>query len=134
MCMSQPRRNPRIGTIMVVDLCWRFGPEPTVARASIGLEPNWGIKKNGICQMVTPTAISAVAASRVRVVGSLGWASAEACLLGELGVEGVDNVDRDRHRQAVPDAELGDVRGGAPKALFSPIEPWVTVNSSRSIR
>src|SRR4249919_1574896 len=46
----------------------------TVAVASIGLDPNWGITKSGICQMVTPIAMSVVAASGVRVVCSLGWA------------------------------------------------------------
>jgi hypothetical protein len=44
----------------------------TVARASIGLDPNWGITNNGICQMVTPIAMSTVAASAVRVDCSLG--------------------------------------------------------------
>jgi hypothetical protein len=44
----------------------------TVAVASIGLEPNWGIRKNGICQMVTPMAISTVVASGV------GWLAASA--------------------------------------------------------
>jgi hypothetical protein len=43
-----------------------------VARASIGLDPNWGITTNGICQMVTPMAISTVAANGVRVDCSLG--------------------------------------------------------------
>ncbi len=46
----------------------------TVAVASIGLDPNWGITKSGMCQTVTPTAISTVAASGVRVVCSFGWA------------------------------------------------------------
>ena len=47
-----------------------------------------------------------------------GWSAvwlgpaAEAGLLGELGVEGVDNVYGNRHRQAVPDAELGDLGDG----------------------
>jgi len=44
----------------------------TVPVASIGLDPNCGITKNGICQMVTPIAIHTVAASGVRVDCSLG--------------------------------------------------------------
>src|SRR3954469_19204072 len=45
-----------------------------VARDSIGLLPKFGIIVSGRCQIVTPTAISAVAARGVRVRCRVGWA------------------------------------------------------------
>ena len=172
----------------VVDLCWRFGPEPTVedqqadsehapdqavdphhpdgvgsvlpqsagfdgapvacaisvsnalpeawlnnqayqkvtaivARVSIGLDPNWGIRVSGICQMVTPRAMSAVAASGVRVVCSLGCAQprklASSGSWALMGLTILMAIAIGRAYQTVNSAMCA---AGAPNALFSPID------------
>ena len=61
----------------------------TVARASIGLDLNWGMTKNGMCQMVTPMAMRTVAASGVRVVCSLGWAQPRKLASGSWALRGL---------------------------------------------
>jgi hypothetical protein len=47
----------------------------TVVTASIGRSPNDAMKNSGPCQIVTPTAISAVATSGERFDCIVGWAN-----------------------------------------------------------
>ena len=77
----------------------------TVAVASIGLDPNWGITKKR--DVPDGDADGHQHRRSERGAGGLQFRlgpAAEAGLLRQLRVEGVDDVDRDRHREAVPDS------------------------------
>src|SRR5687767_7967443 len=96
---------------------------PMVARISIGLDPNWGISVNGICQMVIPIAMSTVAASGVRVVCSLGCAQprklASSGSWALMGLTILMAIAIGRLYQTLNSAMCAT---GAPNALFSPID------------
>ena len=107
----------------------------TVAVASIGLDPNCGITKNGMCQMVTPMAISTVAASGVRVVCSFGWAqprklaSSGNCAL--RGLTMLIAIAIGRPYQTANSAMSGT---GAPSALLRPIDTNLTASGTTTAR
>src|SRR4029450_6630295 len=104
-----------------------------VARVSIGLDPNWGITTNGICQMVTPMAISTVAANGVRVDCSLGWAQArKLASSGSWALRGLTMfmaIAIGRPYQTLNSAIFGT---GAPKAVCRPIAANVTASGTAS--
>jgi hypothetical protein len=58
--------------------------------------------------------------------------AAEAGLLRQLGVEGVDNIDGNRHRQAVHTVNSAMSGTGAPRAVFRPIAANVTESGTAS--
>src|SRR5829696_9572048 len=87
-----------------------------VGSASIGLDPKYGITKKRDMPDGNPDGHPHGGRQWCPGGLQLGLCPAsEARLLRELRVEGVDHVDGNRHRQAVPNIELGDVRDGCAK-------------------
>src|SRR5829696_5950507 len=104
-----------------------------VGSASIGLDPNWCMTKSGACQMVTPMAISTVAARGVRVVCNVGCAHPrKLASSGSWALRGLTMfmaIAIGRLYQTVNSAISGM---GAPKAVFRPIDTNETASGTAS--